>query len=105
MIDDVESSDAGAFVIAITEKVQALPVMPIINTFQKFGLEIGSPAALRCYTHLIISHSLAMMSCLSKEWNAIVKGWPVVNRVATGRSQLHVSIKESVNVVITELVE
>jgi hypothetical protein len=34
LIDDLESSDAGAFVIAITEIVQALALMPIVNTFK-----------------------------------------------------------------------
>ena len=34
LIDDLESSNAGAFVIAITEIVQALALMPIVNTFK-----------------------------------------------------------------------
>ena len=91
MIDDLESSDAGAFVIAVTEIVQALALMPIVNTFKI--LVRNGQVQPQDAKHLIISDSLAMMSCLSKEWNAIVKGWPVVNKVATGRSQLHDSIK------------
>jgi hypothetical protein len=49
-----------------------------------------------------MSLSLAIMRCLSKEWNAIVNEWLVVNKVATGRSQLHISVKnnELVTIVI-----
>ena len=37
--------------------------------------------------------SLVRMRCLSREWNAIVNRWLVVNKVAMKCSQLHVSVK------------